>query len=126
MPLRLLLILVTGGAALVGATLWVLAGRGSGVTVAAVLRDPGGVREGVPVLLHGIEVGDVAHVERSDSGTVLTIRLRRDDVPLRADDRVAARRAGQGGEAVVIVPSAGASRRWRPGDVLQPAPAGVP
>jgi ABC-type transporter Mla subunit MlaD len=126
MPLRLLLILVIAGAVVVGAAAWAVMGRGAGATVAAVLREPSDVREGAPVLLHGAQVGTVHHVERSDSGVLLTIRLERGDLPLRADDRVALRPSEHGGGALLIVPSAAASRRWRPGDVLQPAPASAP
>jgi ABC-type transporter Mla subunit MlaD len=121
MPRRLLFILVIGGVVLAGAAAWAIAGRGAGATVAAVLREPNDVREGAPVLLAGAAVGTVHRVARSDSGTLLTIRLEPGDVPLRADDRIAVRRTGQGILSVVIVRSAGASRRWRPGDVLQPA-----
>jgi ABC-type transporter Mla subunit MlaD len=121
MPRRLLLILVLAGAVLAGAVVWALAGRGAGATVAAVLREPNDVREGAAVLLAGVPIGAVHRVERSDSGTLLTIRLEPGDVSLRADDRVAVRRAPQGDASIEIVRAAGASRRWRPGDVLQPA-----
>jgi ABC-type transporter Mla subunit MlaD len=123
MPLRLAVLLATA-AALVAAAVWMTAPPRGGPTIAAILREPERIGKGTPVYFHGVPVGAVDRIDRSDTGAVVTIRLRRADLRLRAGDRVAHGRTGAtGAGSIVIVPSDVASRPWRPGDVLQPAAA---
>jgi ABC-type transporter Mla subunit MlaD len=123
MPLRLLVLLVVA-AAMVAVASWMTATPRGGPTIAAVLREAERVGKGAPVYSNGVLVGAVDDVDRLDSGVVVTIRLRRGDLRLRAGDRIAhGRPDATGAGTLVIVPSDVASRPWRPGDVLQPAAA---
>lgn len=70
----------------------------------------------------GVRVGTVERLRLTDSAVVLTLRLERQDLPLRNTDRVAVLTRGIGGRALAIVPSRDAGRAWQPGDTLQPVP----
>lgn len=70
----------------------------------------------------GVRVGTVERLRLTDSAVVLTLRLERQDLPLRNTDRVAVLTRGIGGRALAIVPSRDAGQAWQPGDTLQPVP----
>jgi ABC-type transporter Mla subunit MlaD len=90
--------------------------------VEASLPQAPGLTEGATVQYRGVNVGIVERIRLTDSAVLMTMRLSRTDVPLRATDRVAIRPSGIfGAQAVQIVPSS-LGRAWQPGDVLQSLP----
>ena len=90
--------------------------------VVATLPEAPGIIEGHPVEYRGVSVGTVEKLELTDSAVVLTMHVRRADLPLRNTDRVAVRSRGLGERGIAIIPSRDAGRAWQPGDTLKPMP----
>ena len=109
-------------AILVGGAVWL---RGAGGPVYyAELREGPGLRVGVPVRYRGMPVGFVEDIAFTDTSLRLTIRLRRDDVPVRQGAGIRVVPVGIFGDhEVELVPSATPSAPALPqGSTLALAP----
>ena len=85
------------------ATLALAGCRQEGRVFYADLPDAIGVREGAVVRYRGVHIGQVERVSFADSVVHLTIRLTRDDVPLRTTDRVRLAAEGVFGDRTIDV-----------------------
>ena len=95
--------------------------------VVAVLPEAPGLRVGDRVEYRGLPVGSVTGLEIPDGRVHLTLTLTREDVPLRATDRIRVVADGMFGANYVeiVAPDFGAkllARRRGVADTLEPAP----
>lgn len=91
---------------------------GGGLRVHAVVEDAGRVTPGVPVMLKGVDVGQVTgRTLLPDLRVLLTLELER-DVPVPADSRVELGSRSIFGEAEVKVVPGTSARRVEGGDTL--------
>ena len=130
MPARLLIILGSALAILLGVSAWVVYQRGvGGMDVVAVFPEVTSLRQGARVEYRGVDVGTVNRIELKDTVVVLRLRLTRTDIPLRNTDGAALRTPTPLGDRIVeIVPGTGTGRAWREGDTLRavvPDPAAL-
>lgn len=122
MPRGLAAIITITIALVVGGAVALLRSRTPSTRVVAILPEAPGIVEGGMVEYRGVRVGSVERLRLTESAVVLTLRLDRQDLPLRNTDRVAVVTRGIGGRGLAIIPSRDAGQAWQAGDTLRPVP----
>jgi phospholipid/cholesterol/gamma-HCH transport system substrate-binding protein len=84
---------------------------------AARFADVGGLAEGDPITVNGVQKGVVGGIELVPGGVVVELSLDR-DVPLTTDSRVYVRNVGLMGEKFIAVDLARTGRRQAPRDTI--------